>query len=142
MFGIPLEAIVTIASAAGSWWMKHKSQQSAYLAEERKAHREDHMQVGKLSDAAAKRSSPWLRKFAAIVIILATFGGIIAAAFLEIPVAEIDEIPQKSFLWGLFKWGDTIRVTTAEGLVFPGWVRYSICTVVGFLFGPGFAKTK
>jgi len=143
MLGLPTEVIVTLVAAVGSWWMKKSAQDAANLARERELQIVTKKRVSEIQDSASKRSSPWLRKFAAITILLTTFGGILLVAFFkDIPVSIIQEVPQKSFLFGLFKWGKGIEVITANGYVLPEWVRYSICAVVGFLFGPGFAKAR
>lgn len=142
MFGLPTEVIVTLVSAVGSWWMKKNAQDAANLARERELQIQAREQSSALQDAAAKRSSPWLRKFAAITILLTVFGGTLLVAFFQdIDVSVIVPKAQKSLL-GIFKWGKDYDVITASGFVQPEWVRYSICAVIGFLFGPGFAKTK
>lgn len=142
VFGIPIETVVTVITAVGSWYMKKKAQDAADLAEERKFWIQSHSAISSYQDAAAKRSSPWVRKFAAVFIIVVCFGGLLAMAFARIPVSQIVDVPQKSFLFGLFKWGETVKVLQATGFVLPDWVRFSVCTVVGFLFGSGLAKTK
>lgn len=94
----------------------------------------------KLADAAAKRSSPVLRKIVALIIVIICFGGIIAAAWFKWPVSIIEPVEQKEFLFGLFKWGKSHNIITADGLVFPEWVKFSVIQVVAFLFGTGAAK--
>jgi hypothetical protein len=143
MFGVPTEVIVTFASAIGSWWMKKSAQDAANIARERELQIQVREQANVLMDSAAKRSSPWLRKFAAITILLTFCVGLLLVSFFpDINVSIPVEVPQKSFLFGLLKWGKGIEVIEATGFVLPDWVKYSICAIVGFLFGPGFAKTK
>ena len=143
MFGIPLEVIVTLVSSVASWWMKKKAQDAADLAAERKAWIAKSKRIDDSQDRAARRSNPWLRKFVAVTVISVSFVGIFVIAFFpDIPVSIIEEVPRNSFLWGLIEWGSTFEVITADGFVLPEWVRFSVCTIVGFLFGSGFAKTR
>ena len=96
-----------------------------------------------MADAAAKRSSPWLRKFAAIVVLLVAFVGIFAVAWApNVPVSIVQDAPQKSILWGLVKWGKATEVVVANGFVIADWFKYSVISIVFFLFGTGAAKTS
>ena len=140
---IPMEVVVTMATAGGSWIMKKSSQDAADRLRERELTLKALGQQTDAMDAASKRSSPWLRKFAAITILLTTFGGMFVLAFFpNIPTQILHEVPAKEFLFGLIKWGGGLKVVSAYGFVQPEWVRYSVCAVIGFLFGPGFAKTR
>ena len=132
-----------VITALGSWWLKKKSQDAADLREERLAWIQSRKRSTEDANEAAKRSSPWLRKFAAICVLSVAFGGILLVAFFpDIPVTIIEKVPKYSFLWGLVKWGSSYEVIQANGFVLLEWVRFSVCAIVGFLFGPGFAKTK
>ena len=94
-------------------------------------------------DAAARRSSPFLRKAVAVLIITICFGGLLLVSFFpDIPVSIIEQVPQKEIFWGMIKWGKHFEVTTAPGFVFPEWAKYSITSVIGFLFGTGASKAS
>ena len=138
---MPWELIAGVISGVAGFLMKGHANQQAYtfklaeLAMKRDAH------VNTLADAATKRSSPWLRKFAALLILSIIFGGLLLVAFFpSIPVSIVESVPQKSILWGLFTWGKEVEVITASGFVLPEWIGYVVITIIGFLFGTGAAK--
>lgn len=139
--GLPIEVILSLATGLGGFLMKMAAQRQADFVSLVKLGMEKNQQASELADAAAKRSDPVLRKIIALIIIIICFGGILAVAFLpNIPVSIIEPIEQKEFLWGLFRWGKPMTVISASGLVFPEWVKYSIITIISFLFGTGAAK--
>ena len=81
-----------------------------------------------------------MRKFAAMIVLFVAFGGLFAVAFFaDIPVSIVEEAPSKSFL-GLFEWGGGTKVTVASGFVIPEWFKYSVISIIHFLFGTGAAK--
>jgi len=141
MFGLPLELILGVVSVIGGFIMKLSAQRQAdYVELIKLAMRKNATVSSDLADAAQKRSDPKLRKIIALIIILICFGGIFVVAFIpSIPVTIIEPVAQKSFL-GLFKWGKTYEIITASGLVFPTWVKFSVVSIVGFVFGTGAAK--
>ena len=141
MFGLPAEVVIGIVSGVGGFLMKQAAQRQADFVDLIKLGMEQNKQSSKLADAAAKRSSPFVRKVVAFFVIAVVFGGALMVAFHpEIPVSIIEPKPQKSLLWGLFTWGKTMEVTTANGLVFAPWVKYSVISIIGFLFGTGASK--
>ena len=143
MFGLPAEVITGMASVVGGFAMKLMAQKHADNVAIMKLAIEQRQQASDLADAASKRSSPWLRKFAAIVVLLIAFVGLFAVAWApEVDVSIVQDVPQKSFLWGLIKWGRTTEVISANGFVIQDWFRFSVITIIGFLFGSGFAKVK
>jgi hypothetical protein len=128
MFGLPVEVTVGMLSTLGGFAMKLMAQKAANQHELIKI---------------AKRSSPWLRKFAAITVLLVAFVGIFIVAFIpSVPVSIVQDAPQKSLLWGLVKWGKQTEVIIANGFVIADWFKYSVISIVFFLFGTGAAKTK
>ena len=141
MFGLPIEVGVGIFSAVGGFAMKLMAQRQADSTALIKLGIENASNSSKMADAAAKRSSPWLRKFAAITVLLVAFGGILAVAFVDsVPVSIVYDKAQKSILWGLIRWGDTLSVLEAQGFVIADWFKFSVISIVMFLFGTGAAK--
>lgn len=92
------------------------------------------------ADAAAKRDSPFARHFVAIFVIVVAFGGLIMAAYSDIPVTVFYETEVKEHLFGLFKTGGKMKAMTAEGFALPPYVSHSVSAIVFFLFGAGAAK--
>jgi hypothetical protein len=143
MFGLPIEVILSLVTGIGGFMMKMQAQRQADFVNLIKLGMEKNQQSSDLADAAAKRSNPFLRKTIAWFVIAIVFGGILLVAFQpDIPVSIVEPKAQKELLWGLFKWGKTMEVTVAQGLVFPEWVKYTIITIISFLFGTGAAKIQ
>lgn len=143
MFGnLPIEVFLSMASGVGGFAMKLMAQKHADNIQLLKLGMSQKQQMSDLADAAAKRSSPVLRKIIALIIISICFGGLLIVAFFpNIPVSVIGDPEEHSILWGLISWTKT-EVITAQGLVFPDWVKYSVVSVLSFLFGSGAAKTR
>ena len=139
---IPLEIITLGVSTIGAFWMKSKAQSAADQAKVFEMAIKRDEATGVLVDAASKRGQPWVRKFVAILIISVAFGGLLLAPILDFPIALIQEVPQKSFLFGLIKWGSSLEVITVDGFMLPPYMRHAVMAIVGFFFGPAFAKTK
>jgi hypothetical protein len=141
--GIPFEIILGIISSLGGFLMKMTAQRQADHFNLIKLGMENAKLANENANSAAERSSPVLRKIIAITIILICFGGLLLVAYRpDIPVSIIEPMQQKEFLWGLFKWGSPVKVITAQGFVLPEWVKFSVITVVSFLFGTGAAKVQ
>jgi hypothetical protein len=142
MFGLPVETIVMLATTIGSFIMKQNAQRQSDMMGliELQIKKDD--QSNKNANEAEKRSSPFLRKTIGFIIIIISFGGLLMAPFFDIPVSIIQDAPQHEFLWGFIKWGKAYNVIQAEGLVYPEWVRMSVMSVVGFVFGSGFSKVS
>lgn len=141
MFGLPIEIILSLATGVGGFLMKMYAQKHADNIELLKLGMRQQKLQSDLADSAAKRSSPILRKIVALIVILICFGGILTVAFFpDVPVSVIEDKPRASFFWGLFEWGKTYQIITANGLVFPPWVKYSVISIISFLFGTGAAK--
>ena len=143
MFGLPAEVVIGMVSGLGGFLMKMTAQRQADNTALIKLGMEKAEHSSIMADAAAKRSSPWLRKFAAIVVILIAFGGILLIAFFpKIPVSIIYNTNIKEFFWGLFRWGGEPRILEAQGFVMTDWFRFSVISIIMFLFGTGAAKTS
>ena len=142
MFGLPVEVTVGMVSALGGFVMKMMAQKQSDTTALIKLGMQKDSNSSALATEAAKRSSPWLRKFAAITVLLVAFGGILLVAFFEtIPVSIAYETARKSFL-GIFKWGGNMRIIEAQGFVIADWFKFSVVSIVMFLFGTGAAKTQ
>lgn len=138
---IPPELIAGVGSGVIGFIMKAQANQQAQTFKLAELSMKQNAASSGLADAAAKRSNPWTRKFAAVLILTIGFGGLLAVAFFsDIPVSLVEKVPQKSILWGLIKWGKSADVITANGFVLPPWFGYTINVVIGFLFGTGAAK--
>tara|TARA_B100001093_G_scaffold241460_1_gene231193 strand:- start:5735 stop:6163 length:429 start_codon:yes stop_codon:yes gene_type:complete len=139
MFGLPLEAVLGIISSLGGFLMKASAQKAAdqqklleYSLRKQEANNAS-------ADAAAKRSDPFLRKLAAMVVLFVAFLGLFLIAFFpEIPVTIVERVAPKSFLG--FEYGGGLKTTVANGFVIPEWFKYSVISIVHFLFGTGAAK--
>ena len=139
MFGLPMEVFVSLASGLGGFIMKMQAQKTANQQEIMKLAIQKQEAHTKSADAAAKRSSPFLRKFAAMVILLVAFVGLYVVALTDIDVHLIQETESKSFL-GLIDYGGGTKVTTVNGLALPPYWQVSVMSVISFLFGTGAAK--
>jgi len=138
---MPWELVAGIVSGVAGFLMKGQANQQANTFKLAEMSLKLNSHASGLADAARKRSSPWTRKFAAVLILSIGFGGLLLVSFLpDVPVSIIESVPQKSLLWGLITWGKEVEVITASGFVLPQWFGYSINVVIGFLFGTGAAK--
>lgn len=142
---IPVEVLTGLVSAGVGFLMKIKA--TAMLNEQKRTELliKREMTADQLANSAAKRSSPIARKILAYIIVGTFIGGLLLMGLLGVwfdkaQVSIINEIPQKSFLWGLLKWGSTTVVTVAHGFVLPPWSGHVVAVVVGFFFGTGAAK--
>lgn len=142
MFPIPPEILLGLVSGVGGFFMKMAAQKQADTTRLLEASIKRDQATSALQDAAAKRSSPFLRKMVALIVIIICFGMLPTSAILDIPVHIIKEIPKDSILWGFFKWGQGYEVISVTGMVYPDWVRYSVISIISFLFGTGAAKVS
>jgi hypothetical protein len=140
MFGLTPETIVMLATTVFSYWAKLNAQRNADMHELVKARNESRNNDSALMDAAQKRSTPFLRKTIGLMVITMAFGGLLLAPLIEVPVTLIEQVPQNSILFGLLKFGSGLKIIQADGLVYPAWIRESVMAIIGFVFGPGFAK--
>jgi hypothetical protein len=140
MFGLAPETIVMLATTAFSFWAKMNAQKNADMMSLLEARTKSRKADTNAMNAAAKRSNPMLRKILGTIVITFAFGGIILAPCIDVPMTLIEQVPQHSILFGLIKFGSGIKVISAEGIVYPPFVRESVMAIIGFVFGPGFAK--
>lgn len=140
MFGLTPETFVMLATTAFSYWAKINAQRNANMHELVSARNDSRNNDSALMDAAAARTSPFLRKTIGLIVITMAFGGLLLAPLIDVPVTLIQSVPQHSILFGLIEFGSGIKIIQADGLVYPAWIRESVMAIIGFVFGPGFAK--
>ena len=92
-----------------------------------------------IANAAHKRSSPWSRRFAMIVVLSVGFGGLLYAAHMGIEVSQIVKVDPIFKFLGLSIGGGE-KVVQATGFVIPQYVENSILSIIFFLFGSSAAK--
>lgn len=140
MFGLTPETLIMLVSTAFSYWAKINAQKTQNMQDLLKASIASKKNDSSLMDDAGKRSSPFLRKVLGIFVIGVAFGGILLAPLWDVPMTLVEKVPQHSILFGFIKFGSGIKIIQAEGLVYPPWIRESVMAIIGFVFGPGFAK--
>ena len=133
MFGLPVEVILSIASLVLGWYGEQKKQQAA----------DNHalsMALKDSANAAEKRGGSALRMIVALVIICVSFGGLLLAQHSGVGVSQIFTKEPWLNLFGLVKLGGGKEVVTATGFVLPEYVKYSVLSIVHFLFGMAAGK--
>ncbi len=137
MFGLPIEVILSLASLVLGWFTEQKKQQQSDLHEERMASKDS-------ADAASKRMPRgWgaaLRLLVATIVIVVAFGGLIIAMQGHHGVSQIFDKEPWLNLFGILKFGGGKDVIMAEGFVIPDYMRYSVISIVHFLFGMAAGK--
>lgn len=94
------------------------------------------------NDAAQRAGKSFLQPVVGIMIIAVAFVALYLVAVQEIPVSYIYEQGRSKFL-GIFGSNDpTIKVVEATGFVLPPYVKYSVISVVNFLFGASVVKLR
>lgn len=141
MLGLTPETIIMLISTIFSYWAKINAQKTQNMQDLLEATIKQRTNDSELMDAAAKRSSPFLRKVLGTFVIGVAFGGILLAPIWDVPMTLVEHVPQNSILWGLIKFGTGVQIIQADGIVYPLWVRESVMAVIGFVFGSGFSKT-
>lgn len=140
MFGFPIETITLLVSTGFSFYMKYKAQKSAdmtnLLAMSIKANQANNV----IANDAAKRGTPWVRKYISVFVMSIMFGGLIIMPFFDVPTHLIMEAKQNSFLFGLVKWGASHDIITTTGFMIPPYARHTVMVITGFFFGAGFNK--
>ncbi len=140
MFGLPIEAVVGMVSGLGGFIMKLQAQKIANQQEVLKMSLQKQEANNESADRASKRGTPFLRKFAAMTVLTVAFVGLFVVAFFpNVPVTIIYEAPIKSFL-GLFDYGGGLEAVEVSGYAIPEWFKYSVISIIHFLFGTGAAK--
>jgi len=134
MFGLPIEVVLSLASLVLGWCGEQKKQQQSDL--------HDLLMAGKDSaDAAQKRGGTVLRMIVALIIITISFGGLLIPQFIEGGgVSQIYDKKAWLNLFGLLTLGGGKDVITAHGFVIPDYMRYSVISIVHFLFGMAAGK--
>jgi hypothetical protein len=93
------------------------------------------------ANEANSRGGAGIRMFVALVVIFVAFGGLLMVALIErdIPVTQfMDKEPWFDFLG--FRFGGGTVAISATGFVIPDYMRFSVISIIHFLFG--MAATK
>jgi len=133
MFGLPIEVVLSIVSLLMGFFAESKKQQAQDLHEERLA-------ATNSANAASKRGGSTLRLLVAMIVMIVAFGGLIYAAYAKIPVTQFIEKEPWLNLFGLIKLGGGMTAETATGFVVPDYVKYSVISIVHFIFGMAAGK--
>lgn len=139
MFGLPIEVILGLVSLfLGSYNERQKQ----------KDHDQHELLIAnfKIQDdsanSASKRGGAGIRMFVALIIIMVAFGGLLLVAIIEkeIPVTQFTEREPWFNLFGLIKLGGGMDSISATGFVIPDYMRFSVISIVHYLFGMASAK--
>ena len=137
MFGLPIEVIVSLISLVLGWFGEQKKQQQADIHEQLMAAKDS------ANDAAKSMPSgigAVLRMFVASIIILVAFGGLLYVSDSDKGVTQFFEKEPWLNLFGLIKLGGGVEAISATGFVLPDYVKYSVLSIVHFLFGMAAGK--
>ena len=94
------------------------------------------------NDAAKRAGRSFLQPVVGIIVILFAFAALYFVAVQEIPVSYIYEQGRSKFLGILGSDKPTVKVIEANGLVLPPYVKYSVISVINFLFGASVVKLR
>ena len=137
MFGLPIEVIVSLISLVLGWFGEQRKQAQADLHEERMAAKDS-------ADSAAKRMPSGigaaLRMFVAAIIIIVAFGGLLYVSDSDKGVTQFFTKDPWLNLFGIIKVGGGMEAINATGFVLPDYVKYSVLSIVHFLFGMAAGK--
>jgi len=137
MFGLPIEVIVSLISLVLGWFGEQRKQAQADLHEERMAAKDS-------ADSAAKRMPSGvgaaLRMLVASIIIIVAFGGLLYVSDSDKGVTQFFQKDPWLNLFGLVKIGGGMEAINATGFVLPDYVKYSVLSIVHFLFGMAAGK--
>lgn len=140
MFGIPTEALLTLATTGITFLMERDSRKFS--------HEEQQFELDKKRldlelasrGAVAKRVPQWVRSSSSLLVISTLCYGLLKfAKDPKIPISILQEIPQKSFLWVL-KWGKTYEVLELNGFALVPVFTHMVATMVGYMFGRTLAR--
>jgi len=138
MFGLPIEVILGLLSLVLGAFTEHGKQKSQdthdLLVAKFKVSDES-------ANNASKRGGAGIRMFVALIIIFVAFGGLLMVALIdkEIPVTQfVDREPWFDFLG--IKLGGGMKSISATGFVIPDYMRFSVISIVHYLFGMAAAK--
>ena len=122
------EVVLSLASLVLGWYGEQKKQQAADI------HARDMAARQKRKRCSEKRGGSALRMIVALVIICVSFGGLLLAQHSGVGVSQIFTKEPWLNLFGLVKLGGGKEVITATGFVLPEYVKYSVLSIVHFLF--------
>lgn len=133
MFGLPVEVVLSLSSLVLGWYGEQKKQQAA-------DHQALSMALKDSGNPPEKPGGSALRMIVALVIICVSFGGLLLAQYTGVGVSQIFTKDPWLNLFGLVKLGGGKEVITANGFVLPEYVKYSVLSIVHFLFGMAAGK--
>lgn len=140
MFGLPTEALLTLATTAFSFFMERDSRKFTRDEQEfelRKKELELELTIAKAADS---RFSPWLRSALSLVVVASVMYGVYyAAKNVDIPLTIIQEKAQKSLL-GIFKWGKTYEVLELDGVALIPAITHAFSIIIGTVIGRVLAR--
>jgi len=141
----PIEILAGVGTGLAGFFFKSQTNAMDNIKQLAELEMKKQMTADQLATSAGKRSNPKARKVLAYMIVGTFIVGLLVWAIIGIwqpdtVVSLVNSAPQKSFLWGLIKWGGGDVVTEARGFVLPPWTGWVISIVVGFFFGTGAAK--
>ena len=135
MWGLPIEVFLGLASLILGWFAESKKQQAHDLHEERMAAKDS-------ADSAQRRGGATIRMIVALIVIVVAFGGLLIPQFLEDSqgVSQIFDKDPWLNLFGIIKFGGGKDVIVAQGFVIPEYMKYSVISIIHFLFGMAAGK--
>ena len=133
MFGLPIEVVLSIASLILGWIGESKKQAQRDIHEQLMASRDS-------ADSASKRGGATLRMIIALIVITVGFGGLILAQDNPGGVTQFFDTDPWLDIFGIIKIGGGKEAITAHGLVLPDYVKYSIISIIHFIFGMACGK--
>jgi len=139
MFGLPIEVILGLVSLVLGAFHEHQKQktqdQHELLMAKFKVQDES-------ANHASKRGGAGIRMAVALIGIIVAFGGLLLVALIErdIPVTQFTEKEPWFNLFGIIKLGGGMDSISANGFVTPDYMRYSVISIVHYLFGMAAAK--
>lgn len=146
MFGLETEAIITILSAVGGWFMRQQTNNQQLLKDQMEFRMNEASLNNENQNAAAERNkgkASFLQRFAGVTIIgTIMFGLFLFAFFGNIETAVEYTKPTRNWLFGLFQTGGNTELLTSTGFFIPSFVKQSFFAIVGFLFGSSVGKIR
>lgn len=140
MFGIPTEAILTLATTGLSFFMERDSRKFTREEQEfqlRSKELEMELLIAKQTDS---RFPKWLRSSLSLMVVGGVLAGLYyAARDIDIPVTVVMEKAQKSIL-GIFKWGKTYDIVELNGVALIPTITHAFSIIIGTVLGRTLAR--
>lgn len=146
MFGLEIEAIITMASAIGGWLMRVQTNNQQLLKDQMAFNMKAAQTENDHQNQAAKRNkngASFLQRFAGVAIIGIIMTGLFVFAFFsEIETAVEVTKPTRKWFFGLFTTGGNTELLSTNGFFVPSFVKQSFFAIIGFLFGSSVGKLR